>query len=104
MKNARFKIVHDMPVTMATEKKRNILVIALVIVVIVLASVLSLIWFNNWENNRQQTAYTVGYKQGAAAAILEIIQRSQGCKTVPLFANNVTYTYVDVGCLQKTVS
>jgi len=101
MGNVKFKLAHDMSKTMAGEKKTKIMFAVLIVAVLVLASVLGLIWYNNWSVSKQTAVYQAGYQRGAAAAILEIIKRSDGCKTVPLFADNVTHTYVDVSCLQK---
>jgi len=89
-----------MPEVHASEKRTKLLITVLVIAVIILSAALAALWLSGWMAGQQNLAYTTGYQQGAAAAVVEIMQRSQNCQTVPLIAGNVTITLIDTACLQ----
>ena len=85
-----------------TSRRTKLLIAILFIAIIVLSAALSSVMLSNFMADKQQSAFQQGYDNGATAAILTIIQQSRNCQLVPLLSNNITYTMVDVSCVQQS--
>lgn len=90
-----------MPEGRASGNRTKLVIAALAVAVIVLSAALATLWLSGWMAGQQQNAYTVGYQDGAAAAIVAIMQRSNNCQVVPVYAGNATISLVDASCLIK---
>ena len=55
---------------------------------------------NSWYKNQIVEAQEQGFEAGVAQSVVTIIQQSQNCQIVPLFIDNQTFNFIDVGCIQ----
>jgi uncharacterized membrane protein YbhN (UPF0104 family) len=81
---------------MALHKTRMIIA-ALVIAVIILASFIGISYYASYTARQQQVIYTAGYQQ----AIIDVVNASTTCETVPLTLGNQTFGLVNIACLQS---
>jgi hypothetical protein len=74
---------------------RNKVIAVLVVLVIILACAVLF----NWLSGQQLAAYKVGYQQGIADSVLQIMQQGGNCQKVQLYDGNVTMTFIQSNCL-----
>jgi flagellar biosynthesis/type III secretory pathway M-ring protein FliF/YscJ len=79
----------------SSDGRKNTIIAVLAVIVVILAAILLF----SWMSGQQLAAYKVGYQQGAADAVLQIMQQGNNCQKVQLYAGNVTMTFIQSNCL-----
>lgn len=81
-------------------KKRDLVLI--VLSVLLVATIIYIVVGEISENCQEarQESFNAGFDTGYQQAIMQLIQLSEDCDVVPLFAENVTYGFVRTDCLQ----
>ena len=80
---------------------QKVLIVILVAAIILLAGYIGTDKYNGYFVGTMQSAYTVGYQDGIAAAVQKIMTEAAACSPVPVYAGNESLNLVAVECLQQ---
>ena len=81
-------------------KTNAIYIVIIVVLLLVLAGIGLSTLYKNQISKAQQEGYDTGYTTGVSTSVYSIIQQSQNCKPVNLYAGNQTFQFIDVECLK----